>query len=129
MNREIEFKTKRKDNKEWYFGSLLILENVLDSAKHDYYIEDEFGDRFEVIEETISQYTNFKDKNDNKIYEHDKVLFDGRPGVVIWKDFAWNIQYKKHESDTVYSYKCLEMFMKDYVERIGNIYDEEDEEV
>lgn len=69
--REILFKAKRKDNNEWIKGSLIY------DVNEKWYIHKNncalvIG-TYEVIPETISQYTGLKDKNDVKIFENDKV--------------------------------------------------------
>ena len=83
MTREILFRGFHKDKNgketiyingqvikgKWVYGSLIKLESVLDSTKYYYYIDDEYGDRDEVIPETVGQYINRLDKNDNKIFE------------------------------------------------------------
>lgn len=70
--RETLFKGQRIDNGEWVYGSYIV--NSIDAPC----IIDYDAEQFEVLPETVSQFTGLLDKNRNKIFEGDLVTYKGR---------------------------------------------------
>lgn len=76
MNREIKFKAKRLDNKQWVEGDLLhsyeggaIIVPITE-------IGESKGGAFSVDPSTVCQYTGLKDKNGTLIFEGDVIEYD-----------------------------------------------------
>lgn len=141
MTREILFKAKRKDNNELAYGSLVIHKDILWKNQKYYYIETDTGeDRFEVIPETVCQYTGLDDKNGNKIFENDIVFYndfasvykDDITGAIKYtQDCMFEIEYDDkyvRGGKTTRPLVCHEhpIFTSKKIEIIGNKFDEVD---
>lgn len=105
--RKILFRAKRKDNSEWIKGCL-----TWTLEKDRYFIREQVnGIDYDVIPETIGQFTGFYDKVGEELYEGDVVLipagwggdyrYETSTGVIEYdngfyvnsddmSDFSWN---------------------------------------
>ena len=93
--REIKFRGKRVDSKEWVYGSYV----EANTLKGNYFIVLSDGNMIEVIPETIGQSIGLKDKNGKDAHGDDRVKFpdedlDIVEGVIEWQDNAgyWAIK-------------------------------------
>lgn len=139
--REILFRGKRVDNGEWVEGYYVckskyshtsqhfIIQNFRSGSNLDGLVE------FEVIPETVCQYTNFNDEN-GKIYEGDIInVLQDRLMEVRWdfEELTWklfdvgipvgeiNLYYNTIDLANLYLETCYENQMISEV--VGNIYD------
>lgn len=118
--REILFRGYNVESKKWYQGML---------GKFDgkYYIDDGKGTKAYVDEESIGQYTTFKDKYGEKIFEGDCItyLFSGEDVAEIYfvgySDGAFSLFEDEEKEDVADMIATFEPNM--HCEVVENIYE------
>jgi hypothetical protein len=104
--RTYKFRGKRADNNQWIYGGISIFKGefeMFDSASVD-------NGCYEVIKESIGQFTGYQDGSGYDIYEGDVIKYWGGSLVVKFETFDDNQGYILPLDD-------MDM------EIIGNIYD------
>ena len=134
MNREIKFRGKRLDNGEWVYGYLVFSEDyIFDYSERidiPYIIPiDNFNLKdyreYRVDGSTVGQYTGLKDKSGKEIYEGD-IFHLGDPNI-IYTVVYFDTSFRGKQNGSS-SYVGLEGW-KERIEKIGNIYEREKENV
>lgn len=131
--REILFRGKRKDNSEWVEGDLH--KNKDFSKAHIHPVGEKIRS-FDIISETVGQYTGLTDKNGKKIFEgdivrcYDKNLDDEFTAVVEFGNpnhsYNWGFQLKPITETNFTTDVLLWVEMEEtgaFIEVIGNIHD------
>ena len=130
--RTIIFRGKRLDNGEWVYGFIVKMFGT-------YHIidKDDENTAYEVIPETIGQYTGLKDKNGKRIFEGDMIkpfdddidkmvveFHNGQFLLCLYGERGYMAEYGWEEEG---NYGCFEAeplsSYGDDIEVIGNIHD------
>lgn len=128
--REILFRGKRVDNGKWAFGNLIkntdcsFIAEPVEYSNIGYCGECgvPFPECFEVIPETVGQFTGLTDKNGSKVFEGDICKTCGKNYLVIWDEYCWNL---KDFYQSYYDYPTM-AFSESEIQVIGNIHDNPD---
>ena len=148
--REVEFKAKKVDDEVWVYGSYTAMreDDTNDPFRSDilktYHRiwQWESGDwnmgryeKYEVIPETVCQWTGLFDKNKTKLYDgdifqyhkHDGYFLDDFVGVVKFKDGCFGFTVIGEASTGYFvsfsKFDELHEDFLDHIEIIGNIHD------
>ena len=128
--RKILFKGERTDNCEWVEGYYVYApaetdeKNRLDNFVRKHWIITKNGKMYEVIPESVSEFTGLTDKNGKKIFEGDVVEHHVQAdiivnrGVVHWdsKNARWALQLRTMNPS-------FDLYKPEFFEVIGNIHD------
>ncbi|HCB89075.1 MAG TPA: hypothetical protein DEP71_07320 [Porphyromonadaceae bacterium] len=131
---ENKFKGIRVDNGEWVYGDLVHYFFIKNGERADYVSIGVDLDFYDVIPETVCQFTTLKDKNGVEIYRDDKFqyrkhkgyLLDDFIGVVKFKDGCFGYESNRDRLFTPFSeFDELKEDFLDHIEVVGNVHDKQ----
>lgn len=119
--REIIFRGKRTFNGEWAEGDLV---HFPDKVKIDPHEIGQPWRGYDVIPETVGQYTGLIDKNGKKIYEGDIIEHHAQGDIIVTRGaVTWDAK----DGRWAYKLRTMQpgfyMHNPDAVEVIGNVHD------
>ena len=125
MNREILFRGKRADTKEWIYGDVQQNVDAVKIREQEQSIQ-RIAKSFVVIPETVGQYTGLTDIHGVKIFEGDIIeahldeLFPDLATtlIVVWSNYGWFGRNMEGNVDSL-----EQKWVSDFFEIIGNIHD------
>lgn len=119
--REIKFRGKRLDNGEWVYGDLFRMHGV--PYIYPYPAPNGWND-YEVIPDTIGQFTGQFDDSGKEIYEGDIVANDFGNAYIVNMAVEWCTDgyWALHEIDGDDTMHFVADYLKE-IELIGNIHD------
>ncbi|MDR2597255.1 MAG: YopX family protein [Treponema sp.] len=120
---EYLFRGKDKETGKWHYGYLVPHMNDAINRRsikvYDVKAERAWATEFEVIPETISQYSGLLDKNGVKLFDKDIVRYDGKIYLIAWHDkFACFAAIIPNDADG-----GAKMCNANKFEKIGNFFD------
>jgi len=123
MTRKIKFRGKRLSDGEWIYGDLL---HNVDCVKIREWEADvnQIPKSYVVDENTIGQYTGFKDKNEKEMYEGDIVNLASEETEPFMRNIPLVVRrYPDGQFLLVDRLGCRDFLVTNIVEVIGNIHD------
>ena len=121
--RDILFRGKRLDNGEWEYGFIVKMFGA-------YHIidKDDENTAYEVISETVCQYTGLNDKNGKRIFDGDIVkVLQGKDKDIAYVGFENGAFMLYPKTGNIYERTLWEYWYNDWdVEVIGNITDNQE---
>lgn len=143
--REIKFRGKRKDNNQMIYGELCIYDDIIffiGVAKTIFQIRNGVFIPnivwYEVLPESVGQFTGSLDKNKNEIYEGDRCEVENGDefymGVVIFDNGCFSLKIddrtkKSKFTKTYFEYdigQTPELYNFKNISIVGNIYENVD---